>query len=392
MPYPRIAIVGAGPAGLTLARILMKRSILPTVFERDPTPNYRPQGGTLDIHEHSGQQAIRDAGLWDEFRKHARYDGQEFKVVTKTGRVLGHNPALKEGDKGTRPEIDRSILRSMFLKAVGSGVVRWDHGLSSIQPGETNKFDLHFKSGKVETGFDLVVGADGTWSRVRPLLTPVVPFYSGTCFIEVMIGNPVGGVYDGVNNLVRRGSFVMTSDGKAIAGQRLGDNSIRVYAMFSTATDDPEWAQRYVNQTTGPSAGREALLSHFEGWDEGVRDLIKLADGELVPRPLYMFPVGHRWETKPGLTLIGDAGHVMTPFSGEGVNMAMWDSLELAKAIATGAEKGDLHGEVRKSELKMFERMQGAAQAAEMGRKVTLAQDIDESWKQVMERAEVGSV
>ncbi|KAG8732882.1 hypothetical protein FRC10_000548 [Ceratobasidium sp. 414] len=333
---------------------------MPCVFERDLSVDHRPQGGTLDLHTQSGQQAIRDAGLWDEFRKHARYDGQESKLLTKSGKVLLHNQAMK------------SIVMCFGKYPT---VVRWNHALVSIQPGDGQTFDLHFKDGKVESGFGLVVGADGTWSRVRPLLTDVVPFYSGACYIEANITHPDGPTYDTINKLVGRGSVCGCGDEKAIAGQRLGDNSIRVFAMFSIPHDDPNWAQRHFGDLDSSKA-RAELIGHFDqDWDAELRELIKLSDGEVVPRPLYMFPIGHKWEGRPGLTLIGDVGHVMTPFS---------DSLELSKAIVVGAAEGSLHEKVREFELGMFGRMEDAAKRAEQGKSVMLSIDIESALQEVL--------
>ncbi|KAG8727822.1 hypothetical protein FRC12_022195, partial [Ceratobasidium sp. 428] len=205
MQYPRIAIVGAGPAGLTLAKLLLTHSISSHVFERDPSPDARPQGGTLDLHEHTGQQAIRDAGLWDEFRKHARYDGQEAKILTKEGKILMQERGSKEGEQNTRPEIDRFDLRSILLQSIGPDVVRWGRVLESVEPGDDGTYSLRFKNGDLESGYNLVVGADGAWSRVRSLVTTVEPFYSGVSFVELKIPHPEGPEYDEVNALVGRG-------------------------------------------------------------------------------------------------------------------------------------------------------------------------------------------
>ncbi|KAG9101774.1 hypothetical protein FS749_003463 [Ceratobasidium sp. UAMH 11750] len=382
MQHPRIAIIGAGPSGLTLARLLLNKSIVPHVFERDLSADFRPQGGTLDLHEHSGQQAIREAGLWEEFRKHARYDGQEAKVVTKGGKVLHQVDGSKEGDRNTRPEIDRVDLRTILLQSVGPDVVRWGHVLESVEPGDDGTYSLRFKDGKIENGYNLVVGADGTWSRVRPLITPVEPFYSGISFVELKIPHPEGSKYDEINALVGRGSMYALGDQKAIMAQRQSDNSIRVYAGFSTG-DDPTWTNRF--QEESPGTVLASLRSHFVGWQPILLDFLQLAESSAIPRPLYMFPVDHKWDARAGVTLVGDAGHVMTPFAGEGVNTAMWDALELAKAIISGVEEGNLDAKIRESEIALFQRAEASARRTEGNLKMTMGTgDIAENMKEMI--------
>ncbi|KAF8605091.1 FAD dependent oxidoreductase [Ceratobasidium sp. AG-I] len=389
---PHIAIIGAGPGGLTLARILQRNSIPTSVYERDPSPDYRPQGGTLDLHLHSGQQAIRQAGLWDEFLKHARYDAQELKILTKTGEVVFHrekNPDASDNSEHSRPEIDRTALRDMLLEAFGVDNVAWDHTLASVQPAADEKYNLHFKSGKVETGFDLVVGADGAWSCVRSLLTPAAPFYSGISSFEFNISSTKAEGYEAIEKLVGPGSAFAFGDEKSIQAQRLGTGAIRIYAAYSSGKDQADWVKRF--DTSNPSNVKAELLAYYEDWAPELKDLVLLSDDSVLKRALHMFPIGHSWESRPGLTLLGDAAHLMTPFAGEGVNLAMWDSLELATKITEGVGSGGLNERIREYEEGMFKRAADAAKSTERNTRRFFAKDFPLSVQQKIRELQGGN-
>lgn len=115
----RIAIIGAGPGGLTLARILQKHGVRATVYERESSPNVRSQGGSLDLHQESGLQALKEADLFSAFLKFARYEDQQMRVLDKNGVVHldedGMGPPPEEGGDQGRPEIDRSVALSRFI-------------------------------------------------------------------------------------------------------------------------------------------------------------------------------------------------------------------------------------------------------------------------------------
>lgn len=72
---PRIAIIGAGPGGLLCARVLQQRGLAVTVYDADASAEARNQGGTLDLHADTGQIALREAGLLDDFFALARPEG-----------------------------------------------------------------------------------------------------------------------------------------------------------------------------------------------------------------------------------------------------------------------------------------------------------------------------
>ena len=78
---------------------------------------------------------------------------------------------------------------------------------------------------------------------------------------------------------------------------------------------------------------REALCAEFAGWSTDLLLSIRRSEGPLVPRPIYELPAGHHWEHREGITLVGDAAHVMSPFGGDGANLAMLDGADLAEAL-----------------------------------------------------------
>ncbi len=362
---PRIAVIGAGPGGLTLARVLQTRNIPTVVFERESNPNERPQGGTLDLHPETGQLAVHLAGLDEQFRAIARYEDQEGRLLNKEGQILlADAPSQETGD---RPEVDRTALRTMLLDSLHPGVVRWSHNLRSVHHGKNGTYELQFEQGQTEA-FDLVVGADGAWSRVRPLLSSVTPTYTGVTFIEFGLDD-VDQQHPTLAKLVGHGSMFALADNKGLIAQRNGHAHIRVYAGMRK----PEgWETANGFDAKNPQEARAWLLDQFSDWDSSLLALILESNDRFVVRPLYMLPVGHRWDFRAGVTLLGDAAHLMSPFSGEGVNLAMTDGADLARAIS---ECSTLEDAVRNYQEKMFPRAEIAAKGADEGLKGAIAPD-----------------
>jgi len=353
MNRPRIAIVGGGPGGLTLARILHLHGIHASVFEREVFSSARPQGGSLDMHAESGQYAIKCAGLTAEFERIARYEDQESRIYDKHGvlRFVDTDTSGKD-----RPEVDRGHLRQMLLDSLPDGVVQWDHELSAVKPNDDGSCELVFRGGKTES-FDLVVGADGTWSRVRPLVSNARPIYSGVLFIELGIDD-VDVRYPDLARVVGRGLMFAVGDSKAIIGHRDANAHVGVYAAMRVPEN---WMESGGLDRSFGEALRASVAAQFGDWGEELRQLISQGGGRVTPRGIYALPVGHRWEHRPGVTLIGDAAHVMSPFGGDGANLAMWDAANLALALVGD---GDWRAAVREFELAMCARAEEAAAGA----------------------------
>lgn len=173
----RIAVIGAGPGGLTCARILQRHGIPVTVYDRDPDENSRNQGGSLDLHDDNGQIALREAGLLEEFFALARFEGQEMRRLDPAGSVRSHH--MPDEDETARPEIDRGQLRDLLLRSLTEGTVQWGRSLESVSEPADGVRTLRFTDGTTVEA-DLVIGADGAFSRVRPALSPATPGYTGS--------------------------------------------------------------------------------------------------------------------------------------------------------------------------------------------------------------------
>ncbi|MGY5129166.1 FAD-dependent oxidoreductase [Streptomyces nigrescens] len=326
-PAPQIAVIGAGPGGLTCARVLQRHGIGVTVYDRDASADARNQGGTLDLHADSGQIALQEAGLLDDFHALARPEGQAMRMLTRHGEVLVDYRPTDEEDAA--PEIDRGQLRTLLANSLTPGTVRWGHTLTSATPGPAGTHRLTFDNG-VTRDVDLVIGADGAWSRVRPLVSAATPVHTGITFLEARF-EKVDTEHPAVAELVGHGQVFATGDHKGLIGQRNSNQHVRAYIALR---DDAEGRSAAGIDLDDTEAVRAALLRAFAGWDERLLVLITDNDGPYVNRPLFVLPAPHTWPHTPGVTLLGDAAHLMTPVGGNGANFAMLDGCELALALA----------------------------------------------------------
>jgi 2-polyprenyl-6-methoxyphenol hydroxylase-like FAD-dependent oxidoreductase len=353
---PKIAIIGAGPGGCMLARLLHQHSVPCTIFEGEISINYRSQGGTLDLRTNTGLAAVKQAGLWDEFQKHARYDGESLLITDKVLTTwLRRKPGRPDEKKkiGEAPEIDRSALRQMLMESVPEGTVKWGYKLTKVQETTTAGLELCFANGEVERGFDLIVGADGTWSKTRTLLSSDMPYYSGLAGWSLRITDPENAAPE-VYKFVNRGSVFAYSDGRGLFAQQLGDGNIDVSAYTPFPEDYTSTCGFDINDL---AVVKQTLKKVYHDWAPELLSIIDHCDSNPQWRSLYQFPVGWTWPHQKGITLLGDAAHVMTPFAGIGVNTAFFDAMELTKQIVAFTEAGEgaeLDDYVVKYEKAMF--------------------------------------
>lgn len=346
-----IAIVGAGLGGLLLARVLHVHGIAVTVYEAEPSAGARGQGGMLDIHHDTGQPALASAGLTAAFLSIVHAGGQAARTLDKDGHVLLDQP---DDGTGNRPEVPRGELRRILLESLPPGAVRWGMKLAEVAPLGDGRHTLRFADGSTVAA-DLVVGADGAWSKVRSLVSDAMPVYTGTSFVETWL-------YDADTrhaasaHTVGGGAMYALAPGKGILAHREPDGVLHTYVALKR----PEtWIARI--DTAEPQAAIDVVAAEFADWAPALRALITDGDTPPVLRIQHTLPVDHRWDRTAGVTLLGDAAHLMPP-SGEGANLAMLDGAELGEAIA--AHPGDIEAALAAYETTMFVRSQAAAAEA----------------------------
>ncbi|HEX7307104.1 NAD(P)/FAD-dependent oxidoreductase [Lentzea sp.] len=337
--HMHVTIIGAGLGGLALARVLHVHGIPSAVYEAEESPSSRAQGGMLDIHDYNGQLAVEAAGLVDEFRALVLEGREALRVLDNDGTVL-----LDKADDGTggRPEVQRADLRRMLLDSLPAGTVRWGSKVTAVD-GRT----VRFADGTTVEA-EVLVGADGAWSRVRPVLTGARPEYTGMAFVETYLFD-ADTRHPAAAKAVGGGSMFSPARGKGIFGHREAGDTLHAYVEFQRPL---EWFDGF--DVTDP----RRVAAEFEGWAPELTALITETDTVPVFRPHYALPAGHRWDRVPGVTLVGDAAHLSAP-NGEGANLALLDGAELAKALA---KHDDVEQALAEYEEAMFVR---AAQTAE---------------------------
>ncbi|MFD2143950.1 FAD-dependent oxidoreductase [Mucilaginibacter antarcticus] len=215
---------------------------------------------------------------------------------------------------------------------------------------------LDFKNG-TEVFADIVIAADGANSKIRPYLTDIKAFYSGVTAIE-------GAVYNSainspqVHKLLNGGKIFAFGDSKSLIVSSKGDGSLVFYPSFKT---DEKWVQQSGIDFTDSQQVLDWFKTEYAGWDDVWQELFENGTGTFIPRPLYCMPFDQTWEAQFNLTMLGDAAHLMPPFAGEGVNMAMLDALELSVTLLSD-KYADLQTAIAAYEVDMRSRASAIAQ------------------------------
>ncbi|QDK42684.1 FAD-dependent monooxygenase [Bacteriovorax stolpii] len=353
-----IVIIGGGLGGLTLARVLLINGIKATVYEAEASLESRFQGGLLDIHDYNGQLALKDCNLYEAFLKLIIPGADAHRILDKDANILHED---QDRGHGTRPEVYRGELREMLIKSLPKESIQWGHKLSSVKSLSNGKHEVTFTNGTTVVS-DLLIGADGAWSKVRSLLTDVAPAYVGTSFIELYLYD-IDNNHKSIANVIGNGTLMALAPGRGILGHKETNGTFHAYVAINQSQ---EWISQ-IDLSDSKSANAQ-IAHEFEDWSNDLKAII--LEGKTTPHPrgIYALPVGISWERVPGVTLIGDAAHLMSPFAGEGANLALYDGAELGKHIVKNLD--NIEAALSDFEKEMFLRSAHSAEESDRNSKL----------------------
>ncbi|WP_245176556.1 FAD-dependent oxidoreductase [Flavobacterium denitrificans] len=324
----KIAIIGAGPVGLTMAILLQQKGIDVTIYERDKDAQTRIWGGTLDLHKVSGQKAMKKAGMLERYFELAIPMGRT--VADENGNVLSVQKTIPE-EAQDNPEINRNDLRNLLLDSLKNGTVVWNSKVNELEVKD-GKWILHFENNESAIA-DLVIGANGGMSAIRKYITDAEVEETGTYMIQGEVLEAEIKCKD-FFSLCNDNILMSAFNGNLLVANPKNKSALSYNVIFKTPD---EWLSGNELDFKNIESIRSFLIDRFSDWDETYKELFR-ATSFFVGLPTRKISLEKEWKNSRVLpvTLIGDAAHLIPPFAGQGANIGLVDAMILAENITSG--------------------------------------------------------
>jgi salicylate hydroxylase len=349
-----VLVAGAGLGGLALAHGLRKAGIDVTVYERDPSPDHRPQGYRIHI-DAAGHSALAECLPEDLYELYVATSTRTPKTPLAVFFDHEFNQTrvgdTRAGDTSSRAPtaVNRLTLRQILLARLGDAV-RFSHELVSYEADDTG-VRLLFGNGRTATG-DVLVAADGIHSVVRRGLVPHAHIHdtgvraiTGKTVMDAIrtdfpeqLYNSFTGVHGPDFRTLAMGVFQSRRPCAEAVAELAPDVSLDpvpdylMWLQLAPVEDYPIADEELWR--ADPATLHRLALDMLDGWHPELLRLVERAD-QSATFPLSIravLPVPE-WPAT-NVTMLGDAIHAMTPIGGRGGNTALSDAAMLARQLA----------------------------------------------------------